>query len=158
MSLRCCTAELHRPLAFRHWTVAVILALVLASPCWCLAQPAAPQAPGRPQNPEKAHDVALVRDLHTIPVPHDRPMFNVQMVNASLTPRDKEGIWVLDFAFKSLRIQTVDVPGKGRRRSTTFITRSLTAPARNAFSYPSSSWSTRPARGSTKTSFLSRSR
>ena len=38
------------------------------------------------------------------------------MVNASLLPRDKEGIWVLDFAFKPLRIKTVDIPGKGRRQ------------------------------------------
>ena len=55
-------------------------------------------------------------NLHTIPVPHDRPTFNVQMVNASLLPRDKEGIWVLDFAFKPLRIKTVEIPGKGRRQ------------------------------------------
>ena len=28
----------------------------------------------------------------------------------------QEGIWVLDFAFKPLRIRTVDIPGKGRRQ------------------------------------------
>ncbi len=54
--------------------------------------------------------------LHTIPVPHDRPAFNLQMVNAALLPRDKDGIWVLDFAFKPLRIKTVDIPGEGRRQ------------------------------------------
>ncbi|WZO95922.1 hypothetical protein EP7_002894 [Isosphaeraceae bacterium EP7] len=27
----------------------------------------------------------------------------------------REGVWVLDFAFKPLRIQTVEVPGKGRK-------------------------------------------
>ena len=43
-------------------------------------------------------------------------MFNVQLVNAALIPRDKEGIWVLDFAFKPLRIKTVEIPGKGRRQ------------------------------------------
>ena len=42
--------------------------------------------------------------------------FNVQMVNTSLLPRDKQGIWVLDFSFKPLRIVTVDIPGKGRRQ------------------------------------------
>jgi hypothetical protein len=31
-------------------------------------------------------------------------------------PRDKDGIWVLDFAFKPLRIKTVDIPGEGRRQ------------------------------------------
>ena len=29
--------------------------------------------------------------------------------------RLKEGVWVLDFAFKSLRLQTIELPGKGRR-------------------------------------------
>jgi hypothetical protein len=38
------------------------------------------------------------------------------MVSAALVPRDKEGIWVLDFSFKPIRIKTVDVPGKGRRQ------------------------------------------
>jgi hypothetical protein len=37
------------------------------------------------------------------------------MVDASLLPRDKEGIWVLDFAFKPVRLRTVELPGKGRR-------------------------------------------
>ena len=46
---------------------------------------------------------------------HDRPDFSLRMVDASLLPRDKEGIWVLDFAFKPLRIRTVELPGKGRR-------------------------------------------
>jgi hypothetical protein len=115
MSLRCCSAELRRR-SFRLAMVPVILALVLASPRWCLAQREAPQGPCRPQSPEKVGDVNLVRDLRTTPVPHDRPVFNVQMVDAALTPRDKEGIWVLDFAFKSLRIQTVDIPGQGRRQ------------------------------------------
>jgi hypothetical protein len=36
------------------------------------------------------------------------------MVDASLLPRDKEGIWVLDFAFKPVRLRTVDT-SKGRR-------------------------------------------
>src|SRR5262249_10783119 len=66
--------------------------------------------------PPAIKEEKLVPDLHTIPVPHDRPAFNVQMVNAALLPRDKEGIWVLDFAFKPLRIKTVDIPGKGRRQ------------------------------------------
>ena len=47
-----------------------------------------------------------LRRLHTVPVPHDKTVFNVQMVSAALLPRDKDGIWVLDFAFKPLRIKT----------------------------------------------------
>ncbi len=66
--------------------------------------------------PPAVPEVQLVPNLRTIPVSHDRPLFNVQMVNTALLPRDREGIWVLDFQFKPLRMITVDVPGKGRRR------------------------------------------
>lgn len=45
----------------------------------------------------------------------NKATFNEKWVDASVLPRDKQGIWVLDFAFKPLRIITVDVPGKGRR-------------------------------------------
>lgn len=34
---------------------------------------------------------------------------------AIVSGRLKEGVWVLDFAFKSLRLQTIEVPSKGRR-------------------------------------------
>jgi len=54
--------------------------------------------------------------LATTPVRRGAPAFNVQMVDASLLPRDKEGIWVLDFAFKPVRMITTEVPGKGRRQ------------------------------------------
>jgi hypothetical protein len=36
------------------------------------------------------------------------------MVDASLLPRDKQGIWVVDFAFKPVRLRTIDTD-KGRR-------------------------------------------
>lgn len=35
--------------------------------------------------------------------------------SAIATGKLKEGVWVLDFAFKSLRLQTIEIPGKGRR-------------------------------------------
>jgi hypothetical protein len=54
--------------------------------------------------------------LPTTPVRRGAPSFNVQMVDASLLPRDKEGIWVLDFAFKPVRLITTEIPGKGRRQ------------------------------------------
>src|SRR5690348_11956943 len=37
----------------------------------------------------------LAPTLPTMTVPHGQPLYNVQMVDASLLPRDKEGIWVL---------------------------------------------------------------
>ena len=55
--------------------------------------------------------------LPTTPVRKGSPGFNVQMVDASLLPRDKEGIWVLDFSFKPVRLRTIDLTttGKGRK-------------------------------------------
>nr|WP_240907383.1 hypothetical protein [Paludisphaera rhizosphaerae] len=56
-----------------------------------------------------------LRDLPTIPWRHDRLTYNWTTISTTPLPKDREGIWVLDFAFKPLRIQTVEVPGKGRR-------------------------------------------
>jgi hypothetical protein len=68
------------------------------------------------KKPQPTPDYKPLPTLRTTPAPHDRPAFNVQMVSAALHHRDKQGIWVLDFAFKPLRIVTVDVPNKGRRQ------------------------------------------
>jgi hypothetical protein len=108
-----------------------LIFLAASTPNWCWAQEnkkaeqpkpdaeeQAPAAPGEPlAKPPEIKEVTLVPTLHTIPVPHDRAAFNVQMVNTALLPRDKDGIWVLDFAFKPLRIKTVEIPGKGRRQT-----------------------------------------
>jgi len=59
---------------------------------------------------------SILPKLETVPVRRGATAFNVQMVDASLLPRDKGGIWVLDFAFKPLRMRTIEVPGKGRRQ------------------------------------------
>jgi hypothetical protein len=70
--------------------------------------------PGPPEIPR----VDLAPVLPTVKVRHDRQDPSLRMVSASLLPRDKEGIWVLDFGFKAqppLRIRTMEVPGKGRR-------------------------------------------
>ena len=91
------------------WVLTAVVAIFAGLPSWGHAQDKLP-------SPEPIPEAKLVPDLRTIPVPHDRPAFNVQMVNASLLPRDKEGIWVLDFAFKPLRIRTVEIPGVGRRQ------------------------------------------
>jgi hypothetical protein len=107
-----------------------VLTLAAVAPAYCRAQDdkkndkaqaeQPQQAPvGQPDDlakPPAIPEVSLVPTLHTVPVPHDRPSFNLQMVNTALLPRDKDGIWVLDFAFKPLRIKTVDIPGKGRRQ------------------------------------------
>ena len=44
-----------------------------------------------------------------------KAVFNEKWIDASLLPRDKQGIWVLDFAFKPVRIVTADVDGKRKQ-------------------------------------------
>lgn len=65
--------------------------------------------------PQQVPPFNFLPNLPTTPVRKGASAFNVQFVDASLLPRDKQGIWVLDFAFKPLRLRTVEVPGKGRR-------------------------------------------
>jgi len=74
--------------------------------------PAGGDLPGPPQIPQ----VKLLPDLPTVPVRRGDATYNLQMVDASLLPRDKQGIWVLNFSFKPLRMRTVEIPGKGRRQ------------------------------------------
>lgn len=66
-------------------------------------------------HPEEIPAADLLPTLSTTPIRRGSSSYNVQLVDASLLPRDKQGIWVLDFAFKPLRMYTVDVPGKGRK-------------------------------------------
>jgi hypothetical protein len=75
-----------------------------------------PAKGGELKGPDPIPDVKLLPELKTTPVRKGAPHFNEQMVDASLLPRDKEGIWVLDFAFKPLRMLPVEIPGKGRRQ------------------------------------------
>ena len=70
----------------------------------------------------------------------NKATFNERWVDASLLPRDKEGIWVLDFAFKPVRMRTVEVPGKGRRQVHYLYYGSSTGPASPGCSSPSSPW------------------
>jgi hypothetical protein len=96
------------------WAVLPIVTslFVLAAQCW-LPLPVLAKVQERSQ---AAPPFQPDRTLKTIPVPRDRPAFNVQIVDASVLPRDKQGIWVLDLRFKPLRIRTVEIPGKGRRQ------------------------------------------
>lgn len=76
-------------------------------------------------SPQPIQPVTLGPTLKTHPIRRNaqgfvngvdgRAVFNEKWIDASVLPRDKVGIWVLDFAFKPLRIITVEIPGKGRR-------------------------------------------
>jgi len=65
--------------------------------------------------PEPIPSATLSKPLPTVPVRANSPGFNLQLVDTSLQPADRQGLWVLDFAFKPLRMRTVEIPGKGRR-------------------------------------------
>lgn len=67
--------------------------------------------PGPPAIPE----VQLGPVLSTTPVRRGGLGPNTTLVDARVLPRDREGIWVLDFAFKPMRLRTIEIPGKGRR-------------------------------------------
>jgi hypothetical protein len=118
--------------AILKWAALPLVAgLTLSVAHWCMARPVQAEAnppaqaggqqnkfhkPEDDERPQPVPEFKLDRTLKTVPVPRDRPAFNFQMVDASLLPRDKQGIWVLDFKFKPLRLRTVDIPGKGRRQ------------------------------------------
>jgi hypothetical protein len=98
-----------------------VLALVILAPRWSGAQ-AEPQERPASSSPEQTKPVGIeevptgLPAIRTIEVPHDRRAAMVQTLDASFTPQDKPGIWVLEFAFKPVRIKTVDIPGKGKRQ------------------------------------------
>lgn len=100
--------------------IALALALSTTAAGLARAQDAAPSVPGlQPEDLERpTPDPApkLIPELPTIPWRHDRISFGGwTSVKTTPIPKDREGIWVLDFAYKPLRIQTVEIPGKGRR-------------------------------------------
>jgi hypothetical protein len=79
-------------------------------------EPAPAAAPTIPLPvPKEVPPAKLLPTLPTAKVRRGGPQFNVHMVDAAPLVRDRQGIWVLDMAFKPLRLITVEVPGRGRR-------------------------------------------
>jgi hypothetical protein len=85
------------------------------------ATPAAPQAgqekPAALEGPPPIPNVPLGPMLRTVPVRRGSGAkdYNWVNVDTALAPVDKDGIWVLQFAFHPVRIVFIDIPGKGRR-------------------------------------------
>jgi hypothetical protein len=75
------------------------------------AAPGGEALPGPPPIPQ----AELGPVLKTWPVNRGEIGPNERLIGATVLPRDRQGIWVLDFAFKPVRIRTVEVAGKGRR-------------------------------------------
>lgn len=101
----------------REWAMSV--AAGLSMPTWLHAQESQKKTVAPPvedlPGPEPIPSAELSKPLPTVAVRAGSPSFNFQMVDTSLQPADRKGLWVLDFAFKSLRMRTVEIPGKGRR-------------------------------------------
>lgn len=74
-----------------------------------------PLLPPQPP-PEPIPEVALVGTLDTHPIRRGTPGPNWVVADTTVLPRDRKGIWVLEFQFRPMRMIEVDVPGKGRRR------------------------------------------
>ena len=106
-----------------HWTRRGVLSLALGVALLPASGSARAQDLPAPQPIPKA---TLGPNLSTHPVRRTsngfvnqatgKTVFNERWIDASVLPRDKQGIWVFDFAFKPIRILTVEVPGKGRRQ------------------------------------------
>ena len=99
-----------------------VAVLAVALGCASTAAAQAPELPGPPPIPKAVLGPTL--PTHAVQRTGSgfvnrktgKTVFNERWVDASILPRDKQGIWVLDFAFKPVRILTVEVPGKGRRQ------------------------------------------
>ena len=93
-------------------------------------QPARPVNPNLPPKlppqpgPDPIPVVQLGPTLPTHRSPRTTPGPNWITADASPLPLDREGIWILDFAFRPMRMIEVEIPGKGTASapSTTCIT------------------------------------
>jgi hypothetical protein len=54
--------------------------------------------------------------LKTVPVRREGPGPNWIQADASPLPKDPDGIWVLEFSYKPVRLIEVEIPNKGRRK------------------------------------------
>ena len=73
------------------------------------------QAPEKLPGPPPIPQVQLGPVLKTTPMARRPPGPNQTMVDASVLPKDRQGIWVLDFSFKPVRLVTVEVNGRRKQ-------------------------------------------
>lgn len=105
-----------------QWLMTMSLGVALGFPVMAQDQP--PASGEDFPAPDPVPSVSLVPMLKTYPIRRtengytnlvdNKTRHNEKWIDASVLPRDKQGIWVLDFAYRPLRIVTVD-DKKGRR-------------------------------------------
>lgn len=96
----------------------MMLRLAAATPLVAGAQDPQPKADPPAADPLKGPDpipqVPLGPELKTTPIRSGLAGSGLVVVDPSPLPKDREGIWILDFAFKPVRIVTLEVRGKRR--------------------------------------------
>jgi len=65
--------------------------------------------------PDPVPDFPLAVTLETHPVRRGTPGPNWIAADATALPKDRPGIWILEFTFRPVRMMEVEIPGKGRR-------------------------------------------
>jgi hypothetical protein len=101
--------------------VLLVLALTLVGSAGTAAfgqaadQPAAAPAGGNLPGPGPMPQVTLGPVLPTVAVRKTAPAYNWTAVDTTVLPRDPQSIWVLDFSFMPVRIETPELNGKRRK-------------------------------------------
>jgi hypothetical protein len=100
-----------------RWSVVLGIALAVGVGRGEVGAQEAPREPAAIDLPQtKPIPEYVLPELPTIPVRRGLPGPNWYMIDTAALPKDPEGIWILDFAFKPVRVVEVEVPGKGRRK------------------------------------------
>ncbi len=110
----------NQPSRMVPWSIAVVAGLAMTAFFPARGQEKAkaevpPAGESTLEHPKPITVENLLPTLPTVPIRHGAPAFNVEFVDATLLPRDKQGIWVLNFGFKPLRMRTFEPKGKGRK-------------------------------------------
>lgn len=80
-----------------------------------LAAPGEAPAPLNLPKPKPIPEISLP-DLKTVPSPRQVPGPNWTQADTAVHPKDPQGIWILEFSFKPVRLIEVEIPGRGRRK------------------------------------------
>jgi hypothetical protein len=72
-------------------------------------------APSEGPGPDPIPEFRLAT-LPTIPIRREAPGPSWVVADSSVLPKDREGIWLLEFAYKPVRMVEIETPGKGRRK------------------------------------------
>lgn len=92
-------------------------ALLVPWSAWGQEPPEGPaEAAGAPLPEPQAIPDFTLPDLPTIPDRRTSPGPNWTVADSAPLPKDREGIWVLEFWFKPVRLIEVEIPGQGRRK------------------------------------------